>query len=108
MPQDETVFGRPPVSYGDARARMRHATSEAAWARILIAGTAMLFLGVFLIIPLVAVFAEALRQGVRVYIAAITNAEARSAIRLTLLTASLAVPLNVLFGLASSCASARF
>ena len=108
MPQDETVFGRPPVSYGDAHARMRHATSEAAWARILIAGTAMLFLGVFLIIPLVAVFAEALRQGVRVYIAAITNAEARSAIRLTLLTASIAVPLNVVFGLAASWAITRF
>jgi len=87
---------------------MRHATSEAAWARILIAGTAMLFLGVFLIIPLVAVFTEALRQGVRVYIAAITNAEARSAIRLTLLTASIAVPLNVVFGLAASWAITRF
>jgi sulfate/thiosulfate transport system permease protein len=108
MPQDEAVFDRPPVAYGDTRARMRHATSEAAWARILIAGTAMLFLGVFLIIPLVAVFTEALRQGVRVYIAAITNAEARSAIRLTLLTASIAVPLNVVFGLAASWAITRF
>jgi sulfate transport system permease protein len=87
---------------------MRHATSEAAWARILISGTAMLFLGVFLIIPLVAVFTEALRQGLRVYIAAITNAEARSAIRLTLLTASIAVPLNVVFGLAASWAITRF
>jgi len=87
---------------------MRHATSEAAWARILIAGTAMIFLGVFLIIPLVAVFTEALRQGIRVYIAAITNAEARSAIRLTLLTASIAVPLNVVFGLAASWAITRF
>jgi sulfate transport system permease protein len=108
MPQDEAVFDRPPAAYGDARARMRHATSEAAWARILISGTAMLFLGVFLIIPLVAVFTEALRQGVRVYIAAITNAEARSAIRLTLLTASIAVPLNVVFGLAASWAITRF
>jgi sulfate transport system permease protein len=108
MPQDEAVFDRPLVAYGDTRARMRHATSEAAWARILIAGTAMLFLGVFLIIPLVAVFTEALRQGVRVYIAAITNAEARSAIRLTLLTASIAVPLNVVFGLAASWAITRF
>jgi sulfate transport system permease protein len=87
---------------------MRHATSEAAWARILIAGTAMLFLGVFLIVPLVAVFTEALRQGVRVYIAAITSAEARSAISLTLLTASIAVPLNVVFGLAASWAITRF
>jgi len=108
MLQDEAVFDRPAAAYGDAGARMRHATSEAAWARVLIAGTAMLFLGVFLIIPLVAVFTEALRQGVRVYIAAITNAEARSAIRLTLLTASIAVPLNVVFGLAASWAITRF
>lgn len=108
MPPDEAVFDRPSVAYWDTRARMRHATSEAAWARILIAGTAMLFFGVFLIIPLVAVFTEALRQGVRVYIAAITNAEARSAIRLTLLTASIAVPLNVVFGLAASWAITRF
>jgi len=68
----------------------------------------MLFLGVFLIVPLVAVFTEAFRQGVRVYIAAITNAEARSAISLTLLTASIAVPLNVVFGLAASWAITRF
>ena len=108
MPQYEAGFGGSPVPYGDTRARMRHATSEAAWAGILIAGTAMLFLGVFLIVPLVAVFTEAFRQGVRVYIAAITNAEARSAISLTLLTASIAVPLNVVFGLAASWAITRF
>jgi sulfate/thiosulfate transport system permease protein len=54
------------------------------------------------------VFTEALRQGVRVYLAAVTSDEARSAIRLTLLTAAIAVPLNLVFGLAASWAITRF
>jgi sulfate transport system permease protein len=68
----------------------------------------MVFLAMFLMIPLTAVFTEAFRQGVRVYLAAITNAEARSAIRLTLLTAAIAVPLNLVFGLAAAWAITRF
>jgi len=92
----------------DSGARLRRATIEPRWARRLIITLAMVFLALFLMIPLVAVFAEAFRQGVRVYIAAITNAEARSAIRLTLLTAAIAVPLNLVFGLAAAWAITRF
>jgi sulfate/thiosulfate transport system permease protein len=94
--------------HDDARARMRRATTEPPWAQALIIGVALVFLGVFLVIPLVAVFTEAFSQGVRVYIAAITNAEARSAIRLTLLTAAIAVPLNTVFGVAAAWAITRF
>jgi sulfate/thiosulfate transport system permease protein len=96
------------VASEDSGERMRRATSEPAWARALIIGTAMVFLAMFLMIPLAAVFTEAFRQGIRVYLAAITNAEARSAIRLTLLTAAIAVPLNLVFGLAAAWAITRF
>lgn len=92
----------------DARARMRLATSEPPWAQRLIIGVAMVFVGVFLIIPLIAVFTEALRQGIYVYLAAISNREARSAIRLTLLVAAIAVPLNTVFGIAAAWTITRF
>jgi sulfate transport system permease protein len=96
------------VAPEDSGELLRRATSEPAWARALIIGTAMVFLAMFLMIPLTAVFTEAFRQGVRVYLAAITNAEARSAVRLTLLTAAIAVPLNLVFGLAAAWAITRF
>jgi sulfate/thiosulfate transport system permease protein len=92
----------------EALLRMRRATSDSPWARALIIAVAMVFLGIFLILPLITVFAEAFRQGARVYLAAVTNPEARSAIRLTLLTAAIAVPLNLVFGLAASWAITRF
>ncbi len=92
----------------DPGERVRAATTETRLGRVLIITAALLFLGVFLVIPLIAVFTEAMRQGVRVHLAAITNPEARSAIRLTLLTAAIAVPLNLVFGLAASWAITRF
>jgi sulfate/thiosulfate transport system permease protein len=94
--------------HDDARARMRRATTEPAWARRLIIGVAMVFVAVFLIIPLIAVFTEALRQGIGVYLAAVTSPEARSAIRLTLLVAAITVPLNTIFGIAAAWAITRF
>ncbi len=87
---------------------LRRATEDPAWARRLIIGAAAVFLGLFLIIPLVSVFAEALNRGVGLYFAAITNPDALSAIRLTLLTAAIAVPLNLVFGLAAAWAITRF
>jgi sulfate/thiosulfate transport system permease protein len=91
-----------------ATANLRRATEDPQWARRLIIGLAMGFLGIFLIIPLGSVFAEALNQGVGLYFAAITNPEALSAIKLTLLTAAIAVPLNLVFGLAAAWAITRF
>jgi sulfate/thiosulfate transport system permease protein len=84
------------------------ATSDPPWARATILGLALAFMGLFVVLPLTAVFVEALREGVRVYLAAITDPEARSAIRLTLLVASIAVPLNVIFGLAAAWTITRF
>jgi sulfate transport system permease protein len=84
------------------------ATADPAWARRLILGAAIGFMALFVLLPLAAVFTEALRDGVRVYLAAVTSAEARSAIRLTLTVAAIAVPLNVIFGLTSAWAITRF
>ena len=66
------------------------------------------FLGVFLVLPLAAVFVEALRKGTGAYLASFRDPDAQSAIRLTLLAAGIAVPLNLVFGLAASWAVAKF
>jgi sulfate/thiosulfate transport system permease protein len=87
---------------------LRQATAEPPWIRRLITGVALLFLGIFLLIPLFAVFTEALREGIHVYLAAISSSEARSAIELTLLTAAIAVPLNLVFGVMAAWAITRF
>ena len=69
---------------------------------------AVLFLGLFLFIPLASVFYEALRKGVDTYLAALTEPDAVSAIKLTLTVAAIAVPLNVVFGVAAAWAIAKF
>ena len=69
---------------------------------------ALLFLAAFLVVPLVAVLVQAFDQGWRVYWASITEPDARSAIRLTLLTALIVVPLNTVFGVAAAWAIAKF
>ncbi|HVC43608.1 MAG TPA: sulfate ABC transporter permease subunit CysW [Candidatus Binataceae bacterium] len=89
-------------------ARLTRAIADPPWVRALIIGAALIFLALFLVIPLAAVFVAAFAQGVGVYLAAVTNPEARSAIRLTLLTAGIAVPLNMIFGLAAAWAITRF
>jgi sulfate transport system permease protein len=76
--------------------------------RRLLIGTALAFLVVFLFIPLATVFAEALRKGFGAYVAAITEPDALAAIRLTLTATAIAVPLNVVFGVAAAWAIARF
>ena len=76
--------------------------------RWVLVAVALAFLGLFLVLPLIGVFAKAFEKGISQYWAAMTETDARSAIRLTLLTAAIAVPLNVLFGLAASWAIAKF
>ena len=88
--------------------RARAASGEAAWVRVLLIGVALLFLTLFLFVPLVAVFAEAFAKGWHAYVDAITDPDAFDAIKLTLMTAAIAVPLNLVFGLAASWAIARF
>ena len=71
-------------------------------------GLALAFLTLFLFIPLISVFYEALKKGVDVYLAAITEPDAVAAIKLTLTAAAIAVPLNLIFGLAAAWAIAKF
>ena len=80
---------------------------EPAWVRIVLLTIAFSFLTLFLFVPLVAVFAEAFKKGAGAYFAAITDPDAVSAIKLTLIAAVISVPLNLLFGLAASWAIAK-
>jgi sulfate transport system permease protein len=82
----------------------RPVTSEPAWLRCLLILGALAFLAFFLLLPLVAVFAEALREGFDTYLAALREPDAWSAIKLTLLVAAIAVPLNLVFGVAAAWA----
>jgi sulfate/thiosulfate transport system permease protein len=84
------------------------ATSEATWVRYILIGITLFFLSLFLFIPLAAVFTEALRKGVQTYFAAIVEPDALSAIKLTLIAAGIAVPLNLVFGVAAAWTIAKF
>ncbi len=84
------------------------ALNEPRWVRWSLIGTALVFLGFFLFLPLVLVFYEAFKDGMAVYIAAIGEPVALAAVRLTLLVAFIAVPINFLFGLAAAWAIAKF
>lgn len=92
----------------EAAVQLRRATSEPLWLRLLLTGLALGFLTLFLLLPLVMVFGEAFSRGWDVYIAAITEPAAAHAIQLTLIAAAIAVPCNVIFGLAASWAIAKF
>ena len=86
----------------------RPATGERAWVRWSLIGLALCFLALFLFVPLAAVFYEALKKGVELYWSALTEPDALAAIRLTLLVAAIAVPLNLVFGVAAAWAVAKF
>ena len=94
-------------SYHAKVARSR-ATSEPAWVRWTLIASALVFLTLFLFIPLAAVFTEALRKGFDTYIAALVEPDAVSAIKLTLIAAAISVPLNLVFGVAAAWAIAKF
>jgi sulfate/thiosulfate transport system permease protein len=86
----------------------RTVTADRPAVRTLLITSALAFLGLFLLVPLLAVFVEALRQGLGAYLAGITEPDALAAIRLTLLVAAIAVPLNLIFGIAAAWATAKF
>jgi sulfate/thiosulfate transport system permease protein len=88
--------------------RRRRSIEDPLWLRGLLIGVAILFVAVFLVVPLLAVFTEALRHGVRAYFAAFADRDAQAAIRLTLVAAGVAVPANLVFGLAAAWAVAKF
>jgi sulfate/thiosulfate transport system permease protein len=81
---------------------------EAGWVRALLIATAALFLGVALLLPLSVVFASAFSKGLEPFWAALAQPETISAIQLTLLTASIAVPLNAVFGIAAAWLVSRY
>ncbi|MCW5618439.1 MAG: sulfate ABC transporter permease subunit CysW [Nitrosomonas sp.] len=95
------------ISYPD-KVRRTSITQEPAWIRWTLIGLALAFLTLFLFVPLVSVFYEGLKKGTDVYFAAITEPDARAAIRLTLIAAAIAVPLNLIFGVAAAWAIAKF
>jgi len=86
----------------------KDATIDPLWVRILLTVIAVAFLALFLLVPLAIVFSEAFKKGVHVYFAALKDPDAWSAIRLTLLTAIIVVPLNTIFGVAAAWAISRF
>ncbi len=94
---------RSPTDAGSTR-RRPSATTEPAWVRVLMVLGALAFLLSFLLLPLLLVFTEALRTGLQAFMAAVTAPEALAAVRLTLLVAAVAVPLNLVFGVAAAWA----
>jgi sulfate transport system permease protein len=84
------------------------ATTEPVWVRVLLTAIALGFLALFILLPLVTVFVEALRKGWETYFAAIVEPDALAAIKLTLLAAGIAVPLNLVFGVAAAWAITKF
>ena len=86
----------------------RDATREPTWVRYTLIAIAFIFFLSCLILPLILVFVEAFKQGVGVYAQALVHPDTLSAVKLTLLTAAIAVPLNVVFGIAAAWAVAKF
>jgi len=93
---------------GVAASGAARATRDPAWLRVTLLTVVLLFLGLFLAVPLAAVFTEALRRGVGAYFAAFREADALAAIKLTFLAAVIAVPCNLVFGVAAAWAIAKF
>ena len=91
-----------------AKVAKSRATSEPVWIRWGLIATTLLFLSLFLFMPLVAVFTEALRKGFDTYLSALSDADALSAMKLTFIAALIAVPLNLVFGVAAAWAIAKF
>lgn len=102
------MAGNIPLDFSTVTQKPQAGTSDPKWVQWLLITIALAFLGLFLFLPLITVFIQAFDKGVAVYIEAITNPEALSAIRLTLLVALIAVPLNAIFGIVSAWAITKF
>ena len=90
------------------RAAPRRVTAEPPFVRWLLIGTALLFLGLFLFVPLAAVFAEAFAKGIGFYLHTFDDVDTVAAIKRTFIVAGIAVPLNCVFGVAAAWAIAKF
>lgn len=87
---------------------MTTSTTESSFIRIALTCVAIAFMGIIVALPVIAVFIEALRKGMGVYIASITDAHALSAIQLTLWVAAISLPFNIIFGICASWCIAKF
>ena len=100
-----------PLAQADARplrAAARSATAEPVWVKWVLICAALAFMALFLFVPLATVFYEALKKGLGVYVAAITDDDALAAMQLTLLASAISVPFNLVFGIAAAWAIAKF
>lgn len=112
------IASRPGAGSGaphDARTRLdpqrgapRRAAASSSITRVILIAVSLIFLTLFLFLPVLTVFVEALRDGLGAYVAAVTDESTLAAVRLTMLTTAIAVPLNVVFGLAAAWAITRF
>jgi sulfate transport system permease protein len=94
--------------FSPALAASSRATTERPLTRAVLIAVSVAFLALFLLLPLITVFAEALRSGIAAYFASLSEADTLSSIRLTILIAAISVPANLIFGLAASWAIAKF
>jgi sulfate transport system permease protein len=90
------------------RLQSRDATRESPWVRYLILTISLVFFVSCLLLPLILVFVEAFKQGIQVYFQALVHPDTMAAVKLTLLTAAIAVPVNVIFGIAAAWSVAKF
>jgi sulfate transport system permease protein len=88
--------------------KFRYPTKDSAPVRLLLTIAGIAYIALFLLTPLIAVFAEALRNGAAAFLAAVTEKDALAAMWLTLTVAAIAVPLNTIFGLAAAWSVAKF
>ncbi len=102
------MAGTPKTARAKAVQQSQRGTEEGPWIKWTLIAVALLFCLVFLLLPLVNVFAQAFSRGAAYYWASLTNPDAGAAIRLTVLVAAISVPLNVGFGLAAAWAIAKF
>ena len=84
------------------------ATQDPRWVRWTLTGIALVFLAFFLVLPLAAVFGEALRKGIGAYFAAFNDPDALASVKLTLIAALISVPANVVFGVAAAWCIAKY
>lgn len=95
--------GRPPTA-----PQSRACTTESPYVRYLLIAAALGFIALVLLLPLAALFVQAFKRGADVYLAALVDPDALAAIRLTLVTAAIAVPLNAIFGIAAAWCITKF
>lgn len=102
--QLQTELSKKPMKYAAKNSR----TTEPLWVRVILICVALLFLALFLVVPLIAIFVKAFEKGIDVYMASITHPDALSAIKLTLLVTLIVVPLNAIFGVAAAWAISKY